>query len=117
MFSREDCVFTLNKYGKLLNKIETPYFVYTPLAFNAWGVEELNREIFDSYKRLKVLLVTLINSRYNKYCYNRNKHIPNKTSDKEFYRFMNASGFSEKNLMELPINRLICVYNVYFGGC
>ena len=115
MFSREDCIFTLEKYERIISVIDgwdSPTARYR--TYVGYTDKSLNDEVFFLYKYLKGKIIGKITIRFSEYIQNRNRHIPNKTSDKEFYRFMKASGFSEKNLWELPINRLISVYSVYF---
>ena len=115
MFSREDCIFTLEKYERIISVIDgwdSPTTMFR--TYIGYTDKSLNDEVFFLYKYLKGKIIGKITIRFSEYIQNRNRHIPNKTSDKEFYRFMKASGFSEKNLWEVPINRLISVYSVYF---
>jgi len=113
MFDRESCIYTLKKYERIICVVNNNMNICTR-TFIGWNDEQLNEEVYFQYKYLKQRLCDTITTRYKEYIWRRENRKGNSTIDKEFFRFMTASGFSEINLLELPINRLIKIYSVYF---
>lgn len=117
MLNREAYLQKLEEYwrlGYILEYKEAPTKMRTEYwnELNDYGLEEMS---YFFYCKLKVAICNLIKARIIQYESNRDFHIPNKTADKAFYRFAQASGIgNEVNPKTLPIRRLIRIYEVYF---
>lgn len=118
MIDREAYLKSLNKYWGIYFDLMQP---------TKWSIRdrskyfaELNDEglqsiTFYMYTVVKRLISIEIESRIQAYEKNRSNHVPNKTADKAFYRFAQASGIGVDILpVALPIKRLIKIHEVYF---
>lgn len=117
MIDREAYLKSLNKYWKIYYDLRVPTWS-VPNRSNYFA--ELNDEglqsiTFYMYTVVKRLISIEIESRIQAYEKNRSNHVPNKTADKAFYRFAQASGIGVDILpVALPIKRLIKIHEVYF---
>lgn len=82
--------------------------------YNNYSDEKLHDITYLLYRTLKLIIINRMANRYDKYIMNRRMHIPNKTSDKEFYRYMLAIGVDRGfDLRHMKINDLIRVQEIY----
>jgi len=76
---------------------------------------DLEREVIEMYKVLKGEIIRALTVRLKQYESNRKSHVEQKTADKQFYRFLQATGYIlETDPWKLPMHRLLKIYSVYF---
>jgi hypothetical protein len=81
------------------------------------GLDDFNLDfqVQGIYLALKGEIVDKMVARRETYEQNREAHKEQKTADKQFYRFLQATGYTiDVDPMRLPIRRLIQIYSVYF---
>lgn len=75
----------------------------------------LDQHIRNDYYDLKLGIIKAFTDRRKWYENNRTMHTPQRTAEKQFYRFLQATGITyEVDPMKMPIGRLIQIYSVYF---
>lgn len=106
--TREAYIQAALRYNQVLNrKVDAS-------LFDTFSDKGLHDTTYMLYRHLKLTIVYQMVTRFNKYELNRKRHIPNKTSDREFYRFMKALGLNDRALMRMKINDLIRIKDIYF---
>lgn len=75
----------------------------------------LEHHIRNDYYDVKTAIVHQMTKRREAYEKNRDEHKEQKTAEKQFYRFLQATGYTfDVDPIKLPIRRLIKIYSVYF---
>lgn len=114
---REAYINTACKYYWILSILNGIGYTKKAIVYNLNRFDDvmLMNVVFEMYKELKWELIKKIYSRRAKYERNRTAHKEQKTADKQFYRFLQATGYTfEDSLKNTPIRRLIKIYSIYF---
>lgn len=76
---------------------------------------DLHQHVGNDYYDLKLEIVRAFTERRKAYEIKRELHQEQKTADKKFYQFVQATGYTiDVDPIKLPIRRLIKIYSVYF---
>lgn len=80
-----------------------------------WTDSDVEHTVFSLYGDLKIEIRHKMNARREAYERRRELHMEQKTADKKFYQFVQATGYTiDVDPIKLPIRRLIKIYSVYF---
>lgn len=80
-----------------------------------WTDADVEQTVFGLYTDLKIEIRHKMKAKREAYERNRELHQEQKTADKQFYRFLQATGYTiDVDPIKLPIRRLIKIYSVYF---
>ena len=115
--NREDYINIACKYYWILSVVRGIDFHKNVIEYNVGKLDNvmLERFIIERYMELKEEIVYLLIKRRNQYELNRDNHKEQKTAEKQFYRFIQATGYTlDVSAIKLPIKRLIQIYSVYF---
>jgi hypothetical protein len=114
---REAYINAACKYYWILSVLKgtTYYRDVVKYTLNRMDNVLLEIHVIDSYRSLKTELCLQFVNRRDKYIKNRESHKEQKTADKQFYRFLRATGYTiDVQTIKFPIRRLIKIYSVYF---
>lgn len=116
--NRDTLLNTICRYHWLVSVVRDTHnyrastFIYN---FKDRPLCDLEREAIEMYKVLKGEIIRAMTLRLNKYETNRTNHVEQKTADKQFYRFLQATGLiMDVDPWKIPMHRLIKIYSVYF---
>lgn len=101
----------------ILSVIRGTEFRSNVIIHNLFKLDDvlLEHHIRNDYYDVKTEIVYQMNRRRKEYEANRDAHKEQKTADKQFYRFLQATGYTiDVDPIKLPIRRLIKIYSVYF---
>lgn len=95
---------------------DTTYFKHVvEYNLNKLSDLHLDHHVGNDYYDLKLEIVRAFTERRKAYEIKRDLHQEQKTADKKFYQFLQATGYTiDVDPIKLPIRRLIKIYSVYF---